>query len=92
MGLEFEWDQAKADSNHKKHGVRFAQAAEVFNDPNAYTFFGEAHSIDEDREITIGRTSVGVVLLVVHTDRDGIMRIISARKATARERRVYQHG
>jgi uncharacterized DUF497 family protein len=91
-GLQFEWDPDKEAINIAKHGVSFSQAAEVFGDPRALTVFDDAHSADEDREITIGLAGIGPVLVVVHVDRDDRLRIISARKATPRERRAYDHG
>lgn len=90
--LEFEWDPEKATSNEKKHGVSFQEAATVFGDHLSVTFFDPDHSIDEDRYITIGTSSDGHLIIVSHTDRDDRIRIISARKATRRERKIYEHG
>jgi uncharacterized DUF497 family protein len=87
----FEWDESKNESNQRAHGVSFAEARSVFLDENAVQFFDEAHSDDEDRYIMVGLSSHLRVLLVVHTFReeDGVIRLISARKPTAKEMAVY---
>lgn len=85
----FDWDDAKAAANHEKHGVEFVEAATVFADPNALTYFDEPHSLHEDRYVTIGFSLAGRMLLVCHTERDETTRLISARPATVRERRGY---
>ena len=69
--MEFEWDILKAARNLTKHGVAFAEAATVFADPLAITFFDPAHSDDEDRFLTFGYSSDGRLLVVCHTDRGG---------------------
>jgi uncharacterized DUF497 family protein len=89
MGIEFEWDPDKAAKNIKKHQVSFNEAATVFGDPLSMTFFDPDHSIDEDRYITVGLSHLGSLLIVAHADRGDSIRIISARKATRRERRFY---
>jgi uncharacterized DUF497 family protein len=86
--MNYEWDPNKAQSNYKKHGVRFADAVGVFEDENAITI-QDGHK-SEDRFITIGRDFLSRILVVVYTFRDVIIRIISARKATAQERRMYE--
>jgi len=90
--MEFEWDILKAARNLTKPGVAFAEAATVFADPLAITFFDPAHSDDEDRFLTFGYSSDGRLLEVCHTDRGGGNRIISARAATRRERKIYEEG
>ena len=90
--MEFEWDADKAASNLAKHGVSFDEAATVFGDPLAMTYFDPDHSDDEDRFITFGFSVNGDVLVVSHTDRDDKTRIISARRATRSERKSYEHG
>lgn len=85
--VEFEWDRGKAISNLKKHGVDFADAVTVFDDDLAVTMPDE-HP-DEQRFITLGMDALGRVLVVVYTWRGDCIRIISARKATPRERRQY---
>ena len=87
LGRLFEWDTDKALSNLKKHGVDFDDAAMVFGDPNRIEEFDALHSVDEDRYVTIGM--VNTILFVVFTERDDKTRLISARKATAREKRRY---
>jgi len=86
--MNYEWDPNKANSNYKKHGVRFADAVGVFEDENAMTIQDEDES--EDRFITIDRAFLNRILVVVYTFREAVIRIISARKATARERRMYE--
>lgn len=92
MDLEFEWDENKAQANAQKHGVSFQEAATAFADPFLVTFDDEAHSDFEDRFISIGLSEQNRLLLVIHTDRNGVVRIISARVATRREQRVYEQG
>ena len=92
MHLEFEWDPEKAQSNLKKHRVSFEEASTVFDDPLFITFLDEEHSIDEERYITLGLSRTNDLLLIAHTDREGTIRIISARKATKNERRFYKEA
>lgn len=87
MAYEFEWDEEKAARNLKKHGVSFELAAEVFYDENRIEIYDAAHSADEDRYITIGM--VNRLLFVVYTERQANIRLISARPATAKERKLY---
>jgi uncharacterized protein len=84
----FEWDPRKARANLRKHGVDFADAATVFDDPLAFTISDE--EAGERRFVTIGADAAGSLLVVVYAWRDGRIRIISARGATPRERRRYQ--
>ena len=86
--LEFEWDEEKAAANWKKHGVDFQDAVRVFSDPFRKEFYDAEHSGDEDRYNTIGM--VRDILFVVCTERGERVRVISARKATPRERRWYR--
>ena len=86
-GRRFEWDENKAAINLKKHKVRFESAAKVFQDENKMTQRDEKHSIEEDRWITIGK--VRGVLVVVHTQREENIRIITARKANKAEEAKY---
>jgi len=90
--MGFEWDAEKAASNLAKHGVSFDEAATVFGDPLAMTYFDPDHSDDEDRFLTFGLSTNGNVLVVSHTDRGEQTRIISARRATRSERRSYEQG
>ena len=92
--MKFEWDREKEKTNIKKHGVTFEQASFVFADRYALNKYDEEHSEDEDRWIILGKSFNEVLLLVVHTfrNKDGIeyTRIISARKATKKEKQAYQ--
>ncbi len=93
MALKFEWDEKKAASNCTKHGVTFDEASTVFADPLAVIFDDEEHSADEVREIIVGHSVFERLLLVSFTERgDDLVRIISARKATKRERKDYEEG
>ena len=87
--MTYEWDPKKAAANLRKHGVSFAEAASVFLDPMALTFDDPDHSAEEEREITIGVSAKQRVLFVAHAKRDDRNRLISARSATAKERRQY---
>ena len=93
-GLEFTWDYAKARANLRKHGVSFDEAQSVFLDEEARLLDDPDHSEDEDRFILLGMSVAPRLLVVVHAYREegGLIRIISARKATARERRAYAEG
>lgn len=88
--MQFEWDSAKALTNLRKHGVSFGEAQTVFRDPLLLTFSDRYHSISEYRLISIGLSAAGNVLVVIHTERRGRIRIISCRQATAPERRSYE--
>ena len=86
---EFEWDPGKAEVNFKKHRVSFSEAATVFQDPDVVIESDPAHSEEEWRAIAIGFSASSRVLLVVHTERQMHIRLISARNATREERRRY---
>ena len=89
-GADYTWDPTKAAANRRRHGVTFDEARSVFEDATALTLPDELHSEEEDRELTTGRSARGRVLFVAHTARAVLpVRIISARKATPRERRGY---
>jgi len=92
MDPEFEWDEDKAAANLAKHDVPFEEVASVFADPVATIFDDEAHSIDEHREIIIGYSAAGRLLIVCFTERPPAVRIISARKATKRERKAHEEN
>ena len=83
----FEWNDDKAALNVIKHGVYFEDAALVFNDRNRIEKYDLAHSVDEDRWLTIGM--VNSILCVIYTERGEATRLISARKATPQEKREY---
>ncbi len=87
--MSYEWDPAKARANFAKHGVRFADAATVLEDDLALTI-RDASSEDEERWITLGRSLLGHLVVVVYTWRKDNVRLISARPATAREKRQYE--
>ncbi len=89
-GLEFEWDLNKAEENLKAHKVSFNEAKTVFNDPFSITIPDSQHSFGEYRYIDIGRSSTGRILIVVYTERESSIRIISSRKPTKHERRKYE--
>ncbi len=92
--MRFEWDKNKNRENLSKHDVRFETAQIVFDDPHAITQRDSIHDEEEERFVTLGAIGPGSVLFVVHTwsERYGeeCVRIISARAATARERKSYE--
>lgn len=88
MFMSYEWDPNKAKSNFKKHGVKFSDAVGVFEDEDAITIDDENEK--EERFVTIGKDFLSRILVVVYTFRDIVIRIISARKATKRERKMYE--
>jgi uncharacterized DUF497 family protein len=90
--VNFEWDSAKAAENGAKHGVSFEEASTALRDPLSVTGLDPDHSIGEERFITFGMSSRGRLLVVVHTDREDIIRIIHARQATRIERKIYEEG
>ncbi len=92
MKLNFEWDEEKATANLKKHRVSFDEAITVFIDPFSITISDHDHSVDEQRYIDIGNSDKGRVVVVVYTERGSKMRIISCRKATSSERKIYEEG
>ena len=85
--FSFEWDETKAEINKRKHGISFETAAKVFLDEDRLEIYDEAHSLEEEHFITIGRA--GDLLFVVYTVRTPKIRLISARLATPKERRLY---
>ena len=92
MKLTFEWDEVKAKENLKKHGVNFEEGKTIFNDSFLFTFPDIVHSVNEERYINIGLSANGRILIVIHTERQEKIRIVSCRKATARERRFYEES
>jgi len=90
--IEFEWNLAKARSNFKKHGVSFEEAQSVFYDEYARQFIDDEHSDEEERFVMLGKSNNSRVLIVCHCERSegNVLRIISARKATSKERKHYQ--
>jgi uncharacterized protein len=89
-GFVFEWSLAKANANRKKHGIGFNEAVTVFRDPLSITVYDPDHSVEEDRYVTIGQSREHKLLVVVHTERAGGIRLISARIATRKERRQHE--
>jgi uncharacterized protein len=94
---EFDWDDDKAIINLRKHGVGFVTAMTVLSDPLAMTFYDTEHSEEEDRWVSVGRSSEGALLLVIHTfvstgPHSALVRIISARPAVKRERKQYEQS
>lgn len=90
--MQFEWDENKAESNLEKHGVSFEEAETVFGDYLARIFDDEEHSIGERRNGIIGHSTNNRLLIVSFTERpDDIIRLISAREATPKERRKYEN-
>ena len=90
----FEWDPGKAHDNRDKHGVSFDEAATVFKDPKAISIFDPDHSETEERWITMGISEKGRLMIVIHTFREEsedfvTIRIISSRKATKQEIKIY---
>ena len=89
--MEFEWDPNKATSNLAKHNVSFHEASTAFGDSLALTFSDPDHSDNEARYITIGESIQGRLLSICHIDLEQRIRIISARKVTRRERKIYEN-
>lgn len=88
--MKFEWDAQKAAANVRKHGVSFDEAMTVFADDESITIPDPDHSEGEERFLVVGSSSRGRILVVSHAERGENIRIISARRADARERR--KHG
>jgi uncharacterized DUF497 family protein len=92
VGLNFEWDDNKAKSNFIKHGITFEEASTAFGDTLSLTIADPLHSEDEERLILIGRSALSKTLVVVHAERTDSIRIISARKATKKEKKIYEES
>jgi len=90
--LKFEWDPQKAASNLAKHGVQFEEAATVFGDPLGRIERDPRHSVDEERFVVLGFSREEHLLAVMFAERAEAIRIVSARRATPRERRDYEQG
>jgi len=90
--IKFEWDASKALSNRKKHGVSFEEAQSVFYDDFAVQFFDDENSDQEDRFLLLGHSNQSRILLICHCEKESgnTIRLISARKATTKERRLYE--
>lgn len=92
MSANFQWDEEKARVNVQKHRVAFTEAATVFSHPLAAIFSDPEHSQDEVREIIVGHSEQDRLLIVSFTERGETVRIISARRATSRERKDYENN
>jgi hypothetical protein len=97
MNYNFEWDPNKAKNNIAKHKINFEDATTVFKDENAISIFDEEHSSNEERWITIGMDTKTRTIVVIHTfividENNCNIRIISARKATKNEQKIYKEG
>lgn len=90
--MKFEWDPNKASSNLRKHKISFDEASTALSDPMAATGADPDHSIGEFRYITFGISERGRLLVVAHTEQSETIRIISARLASKRERKIYEEG
>ncbi|HBL32042.1 MAG TPA: hypothetical protein DD490_34905 [Acidobacteria bacterium] len=90
--MRFTWDTSKAKRNLEKHGVAFDEASTVFGDPLAGTIPDKEHSSGEFRAATLGYSKQGRLLVVVHSEDEAqdVVRLISAREATPRERKSYE--
>ena len=88
--MKFEWDNNKAISNIKKHGVSFNEAVTIFNDPLSITFDDPDHSFGEERFLTFGLSDKGSYIILGHTDIENKTRVITARLMTKKERGIYE--
>ena len=86
--MEFDWDPAKSEANSKKHGISFDEAKDIFDGP-ILTRIDDRQDYGEKRHISLGALSPAAVLVVIHTERGDKLRLISARNANRRERKVY---
>ena len=93
MELIFEWDKIKSKANLQKHGISFEEAKSVFYNPLSKIFDDEFHSLTEKREIIIGYSNQSKLIIVIFTERkQNVIRIISARYATKKEKKVYEEN
>ena len=90
MSLQFTWDPRKAAANLRKHGVGFPEAATAFTDPHSITIADPDHSVGEERFVLIGQSARRRLVVVAHVGRGDLIRIISARLASRRERKTYE--
>jgi len=92
--MRFEWDESKNRTNYRKHAVWFEEAQTVWADSRSIEFFDPEHSEEEDRCLRIGYSTGERLLLIVFCEREsgGVIRLISARKATAKEAKTYEEG
>ena len=90
--MDYEWDEEKAARNVEKHGIFFADAATVFDDPLYVDFYDPDHSSNEQRYPVIGMSREGHLVIVSYTERTDVIRLISAREVTLAERKAYEEG
>ena len=90
MSLQFTWDPQKAAANLRKHKVGFPEAATAFADPLSLTIPDPDHSVGEERFVLIGQSARRRLVVVAHAERGDLIRIVSARLATRRERKTYE--
>ncbi len=90
--MDFEWDEEKAAANLRNHKVSFEEAETVFDDLLYVDFYDPDHSFDEHRYIIIGESQRGRLLIVSYTERDDVIRLISAREVTKSEQEVYEEN
>ena len=89
----FIWTEEKNQLNRKKHGLFLSEIVDVFNDPHLIEFYDKVHStMEEERYICLGRWQGLIILFVAFTEKDGVIRLISARKATPKERSIYEEN
>ena len=91
MALDFQWDPQKG-ANLAKHGISFQEAESVFGDPLGRITTDPRHSVEEERYVLLGVSNSQRLLAVMFADRSEAIRLISARRATPRERRDYEQG
>jgi uncharacterized DUF497 family protein len=92
MPVRFSWNGRKETANRRRHGVSFEEAVTVFADPLARVHDDPEHSAEENREILVGHSDRGRLLLVCFSERTGAVRLISARRVTSHERKDYEEG
>ena len=92
MSIKFDWDPGKARRNFRKHGIGFNEASTVFADTLSITIPDPDHSQDEERWVTMGLSNSQRLLVVVYTEEEETIRLISARTADRLERRKYEEG
>jgi len=92
VAVRFVWDARKAVHNQRKHGVSFEEAVSTFRDSLSITIPDPDHSMDEERLLLLGLSDRGKLLVTAHTERGEEIRLISARSATRRERRIYEEA
>ena len=90
--LLFEWDPEKAKDNFETHGISFDEASTAFGDTLSLVIYDPLHSEEEDRFVLIGNSYRNRLLVIIHTEREDYVRLISARKASKKERKQYEEN